>query len=81
MPYIEPASAFTLSFFRLNTEMPRIVRLRHDKEMMKDQIMMQDGKVMMIKKAKSIPVDKEITLSDGTKVTVDGTVTMKTAKR
>ncbi len=48
-----------------------------DKEMMKDHIMMKDGKVMMIKDGKSMPADKELTLSNGTKVTVDGSVTMK----
>jgi hypothetical protein len=52
-----------------------------DKDMMKDHIMMKDGKVMMIKEGKSMPLDKEITLSDGTKVTVDGTVTMKDGKK
>jgi len=52
-----------------------------DKEMLKDHIMMTDGKVMMIKEGKSMPLDKEITLSDGTKVTVDGTVTMKDGKK
>ena len=39
--------------------------------------MMKDGKVMMIKEGKSMPLDKELTLSNGSKVTVDGTVTMK----
>ena len=48
-----------------------------DKEMMKDHIMMKDGKVMMIKEGKSMPMDKELTLTNGTKVTADGTVTMK----
>lgn len=48
-----------------------------DKEMMKDHIMMKDGKVMMIMQGKSMPLDKELTLSNGAKVTVDGSVTMK----
>jgi hypothetical protein len=48
-----------------------------DKVMMKDHIMMKDGKVMMIKAGKSMPLDKELTLTNGSKVTVDGTVTMK----
>ena len=52
-----------------------------ENEMMKDHIMMQGGKIMMMKGGKSMPVDKELTLSDGTKVTVDGAVTMKDGKK
>ena len=52
-----------------------------DKEMMKDHIMMKDGKVMMIKEGKSMPLDKELTLSNGAKVTVDGTVTTKAGNK
>ena len=52
-----------------------------DKEMMKDHIMMKDGKVMMIMQGKSMPTDKELTLSNGVKVTVDGTVTMQDGKK
>jgi hypothetical protein len=48
-----------------------------DKDMAKDHIMMKDGKVMMIMQGKSMPLDKELTLTNGSKVTVDGTVTMK----
>lgn len=48
-----------------------------DKVMMKDHIMMKDGKVMMIKEGKSMPLDKELTLGNGAKVTADGNVTMK----
>jgi len=48
-----------------------------DKDVAKDHIMMKDGKVMMMKAGKSMPLDKEITLTNGSKVTVDGTVTMK----
>jgi hypothetical protein len=51
-----------------------------DKEMMKDHIMMQGGKVMMIKEGKSMPLDKELTLSNGANVTVDGTVRTKDGK-
>jgi hypothetical protein len=48
-----------------------------DKDMAKDHIMMKDGKVMMIMQGKSMPLDKELTLGNGTKVTVDGNVMMK----
>ena len=48
-----------------------------NKEMTKDHIMMKTGKVMMIKEGKSMPLDKELPLSNGAKVTADGTVTMR----
>jgi hypothetical protein len=48
-----------------------------DKVMMKDHIMMKDGKVMMIKEGKGMQLDKELTLTNGSKVAVDGTITMK----
>jgi Domain of unknown function (DUF6799) len=48
-----------------------------DNPMMKDHLMMQGGKVMMMKGGKSMPLDKELSLSNGAKVTVDGNVTMK----
>jgi lipopolysaccharide assembly outer membrane protein LptD (OstA) len=47
------------------------------KDMAKDHIMMKDGKVMMVMQGKSMPADKELTLGNGAKVTVDGNVTMK----
>jgi hypothetical protein len=52
-----------------------------DQDMAKDHIMMKDGKVMMIMQGKSMPMDKELTLSNGAKVTVDGTVTMTDGKK
>jgi hypothetical protein len=55
--------------------------LTDDKAMMKDHIMMKDGKVMMIMEGKSMLADKELTLSNGAKVTVDGTVTMTDGKK
>lgn len=52
-----------------------------DKPMMKDHIMMQGGRVLLIKEGKSILLDKELTLSNGAKVMPDGTVTMKDGKK
>lgn len=49
--------------------------------MMRDHIMMQGGRVMLIKEGKSILLDKELTLSNGAKVMPDGTVTMKDGKK
>lgn len=48
-----------------------------DKAAAKDHLVMKDGKVMMVMAGKNMPLDKELTLNNGTKVAVDGTVTMK----
>jgi len=44
---------------------------------MKDGIVFRDGKLWNVKAGKSIAVDKETTLANGTKVKSDGTVIMK----
>jgi len=44
---------------------------------MKDGIVFRDGKLWNIKAGKSMAVDKEATLANGTKVKSDGTVIMK----
>ena len=48
-----------------------------DEKMMKDHLMMKDGKMMVMKDGKTMMMDKEMTLKDGTKVMMDGTVMMK----
>ena len=46
-----------------------------------DGVMMKDGKMMMMKGGKaSGPMDKEMTMSDGTKVKPDGSIMMKDGK-
>jgi Domain of unknown function (DUF6799) len=46
-----------------------------------DGVMMKDGKMMMMKGGKaSGPMDKEMTMSNGTKVKPDGSMTMKDGK-
>ena len=45
-------------------------------EMSQDQIVMQDGRVMIVRNSKMSPVDEEITLPDGTKVKSDGMILM-----
>ncbi len=44
---------------------------------MKDHLMFKDGKVTMVMGGKSMPADKEVALTNGAKVALDGTVTMK----
>ncbi|MHA3772405.1 DUF6799 domain-containing protein [Verrucomicrobiota bacterium sgz303538] len=43
----------------------------------KEHIMMEGGKMMVMKEGKTMPMQKEMTLTDGTKVMPDGTVMMK----
>ncbi len=51
-----------------------------DHKGMKDHLMFKDGKVMMVMGGKSMAADKEVALTNGAKVAVDGTVTMKDGK-
>jgi hypothetical protein len=45
-------------------------------------VMMKDGKMMMMKDGKAAgPMDKEMTMSDGTKVKPDGSMMMKDGKK
>jgi hypothetical protein len=43
----------------------------------KDCVIMKDGKMMVIRDGKTTTMDKEMTLSDGTRVMSDGKVMMK----
>lgn len=46
-----------------------------------DGVMMSDGKMVMMKGGKpAVPMDHEMTMSDGTKVETDGTVKSKDGK-
>ena len=51
--------------------------MQKKKGMMKDGFMMKDGKMMMLKSGMSSPMDKEMTLANGTKVMPSGDVMMK----
>jgi hypothetical protein len=46
----------------------------------KDYIMMKDGKMWMMKDGANSAIDKDITLSNGTKVTASGQVTAQDGK-
>ncbi len=50
------------------------------KMMMKDGVMMKDGKMMMMKDGETMMMDKDIEMSNGTMVMMDGTVKMKDGK-
>jgi hypothetical protein len=45
-------------------------------EMSQDHILMQGGRVMIIRNGEMKPMNEEITMPDGTKVTIDGMVLM-----
>ena len=45
--------------------------------MSNDGVMMKDGKMMVLKDGKTMPMTKEMTMSDGTKVMPDGSVMKK----
>jgi hypothetical protein len=44
--------------------------------MQQDHIMMQDGRVMIMRNGARSPMDHEMTMPDGTKVMIDGTMMM-----
>ena len=48
--------------------------------MMKDCVMMEDGKMMVTKNGKNMMMDKDMTMTNGTMVMTDGTVKMKNGK-
>lgn len=81
------ALAFSFaSFAQTDTTMKK---MDHNKMMNHDQMdmskkegaMMMDGKMMMIKAGKMSPMTKPMTMSNGTKLLVDGTCTMKKGKQ
>ena len=41
-----------------------------------DHLVMQDGRVMMMRRGETRPMDEELTMPDGTKIMIDGTVMM-----
>jgi hypothetical protein len=52
-----------------------------DSTMMKDCCMMKDGKMMHMKDGKMMPMDKEMTMKNGTKCMVNGECIMKNGEK
>ena len=50
-------------------------------DMKKDHVMMMDGKMKMVKNGKEMPMNKEMTMGNGTKVMIDGMCTKKDGTR
>ena len=55
-------------------------KMHHDK-MEHEHMMMKDGKMMVKKDGKTMPMTETMTLSNGDKVMTDGTVMMKDGKK
>jgi hypothetical protein len=45
-------------------------------DMQQDHIVMQDGKVMIMRNGEMAPMEEEMTMPDGTKIMIDGTMMM-----
>lgn len=53
---------------------------KHHSMMMKDCVMMKDGKLMVMKGGKNMEMTEDMTLSNGTTIMKDGNVKMKDGK-
>ena len=69
---IKSLAAAILSLAFVSTDL-----IAEDHKDMKDYIIFKGGKVTMVMGGKSMAADKEIALTNGGKVALDGTVTMK----
>ena len=69
---IKSLAAAVLSLAFVSTDL-----IAEDHKDMKDYIIFKGGKVTMVMGGKSMAADKEIALTNGGKVALDGTVTMK----
>jgi hypothetical protein len=54
---------------------------KHDSKKMKDCCLMKDGKMMCCKDGKTMPMDKDMTMKNGTKCMVNGECIMKDGKK
>lgn len=76
---ISALSFFTFSTVTFAQESKTSTQANSGKK--EDCVMMKDGKVMMMKDGKTTAMDKETTLSNGTKVMADGSYTTKDGKK
>ena len=73
----------TISFAQDSAMMKHQTTMAHHKMMnhsMKNCVVMEDGKMMVMKNGKSMAMDKDMTMSNGTMVMTDGNVKMKNGK-
>jgi hypothetical protein len=77
------AVAFTLSsgvFAQDKTDKKMDKNMDHKMGMKKDCVMMEEGKMMIMKGGNSMAMDKDMKMSNGTMVMTNGTVKMKNGK-
>lgn len=77
-------AAFTLSLGvfaqkKMDDKM-KMGKMDHNMAMKKDHVMMKDGKMHVMKDGKTMPMDKDMTMANGTVVMTDGMCTMKDGK-
>jgi hypothetical protein len=63
----------TRPYFRKRKEVRGMDKMNN---MQQDHILMQNGKVMIMRNGEMTPMEEEMTMPDGTKVMIDGTVMM-----
>lgn len=73
-----PTAIFNIFIMAPNTR-PYSIKGKEVREldnMSQDHIVMQDGRVMLLRNGERMPMEEEVQLPDGTRVGVDGTVMM-----
>jgi len=71
------ASALSSGVFAQEHKMEDMDKKEQKMDMKKDHVMMMDGKMKMVKDGKEMPMEKEMTMGNGTKVMADGMCTKK----
>jgi hypothetical protein len=77
-------AAFTISagvFAQDKMEKKMGHKMNHKMGMKKDCIMMEDGKMMVMKGGSTMAMDKDMKMANGTMVMTDGSVKMKDGKK
>ena len=69
----------TGAFAQNDKKIDKMDKMKSEKTM-KDCVMMKDGKMMVMKNGKTMEMDKDMAMSNGTMVMKDGTVKMKDGK-
>lgn len=72
--------SFLLLFVFLSANIS-FAQTKSDSKMMKDCCMMKDGKMMQMKDGKMIPMEKDMTMKNGTKCMTNGECMMKDGKK
>lgn len=71
------ALVISAGVFSQEHKMEDMHKKEHKMVMKKDHVMMMGGQMKMVKNGKEMPMDKEMTMGNGTKVMTDGMCTKK----